>query len=211
MIDSFSLPTRAAEVNRWAGKHLIGRRMNISEHSFEVAFYSLLLYQLVEQHLEDAVSCKREADKAHYIGNRAMLKIVQAMQGEVLEYALVHDIAEIVTGDIPHDVKKSYPEFKSLLKQIEADFMRKHLPAFMKTYDPLVVFIVKAADTYAAFREYLQEEKYGNTLPDVYENIIEAFETLFDTEPDVPQICKKSIWGILLELGAPVPSQLQLG
>lgn len=37
----------------------------------------------------------------------------------LLQYLLVHDIGELYTGDIPHNVKEDYPELRKLLEKIE--------------------------------------------------------------------------------------------
>ena len=37
----------------------------------------------------------------------------------LLQYVLVHDIGELYTGDIPHNVKEDYPDLRVLLEQIE--------------------------------------------------------------------------------------------
>lgn len=39
----------------------------------------------------------------------------------LLQYLLIHDIGELYTGDIPHNVKEDYPDLKTILEQIEHD------------------------------------------------------------------------------------------
>lgn len=39
----------------------------------------------------------------------------------LLQYLLVHDIGELYTGDIPHNVKEDYPDLRKLLEQIESE------------------------------------------------------------------------------------------
>lgn len=39
----------------------------------------------------------------------------------LLQYVLIHDIGELYTGDIPHNVKEDYPDLKYLLEKIETE------------------------------------------------------------------------------------------
>ena len=39
----------------------------------------------------------------------------------LLQYLLVHDIGELYTGDITHNVKEDYPDLRKLLEQIESE------------------------------------------------------------------------------------------
>ena len=40
----------------------------------------------------------------------------------LLSYCLVHDVSEIHTGDLPHDVKAAYPQLKDIVDECEKDF-----------------------------------------------------------------------------------------
>lgn len=42
----------------------------------------------------------------------------------LLQYILIHDIGELYTGDIPHNVKEDYPDLKKLLEQIENEKLK---------------------------------------------------------------------------------------
>lgn len=42
----------------------------------------------------------------------------------LLQYLLVHDIGELYTGDIPHNVKEDYPDLRKLLEQIESEKLK---------------------------------------------------------------------------------------
>lgn len=39
----------------------------------------------------------------------------------LLQYVLVHDIGELYTGDIPHNVKEDYPDLRYILEKIESE------------------------------------------------------------------------------------------
>ena len=39
----------------------------------------------------------------------------------LLQYLLVHDIGELYTGDIPHNVKEDYPDLRCILEKIESE------------------------------------------------------------------------------------------
>ena len=94
--------------------------------------------------------------------------------GKAAAAALLHDAAEIFTGDMPTPIKYYDPEIKSAYKRIEnvaAKKLLSSLPAGMRpAYEQLLspaaydenLDIVKAADKLAAYIKCLEELKTGN-------------------------------------------------
>jgi len=68
----------------------------VAEHSYFVAFYTMLL-----------------ADKVYGINTELALKL-----------ALVHDIEETISGDLPHNVKEKYPEFLLNLEEMNDSIVK---------------------------------------------------------------------------------------
>lgn len=46
----------------------------------------------------------------------------------ILQYLLMHDIAEAYTGDMPANVKAENPELRCLLNEVELDWTRNNVP-----------------------------------------------------------------------------------
>ena len=131
--------------------------------------------------------------------------------GQTATAALFHDASEIFTGDMPTPIKYFNPDIMSAYRRIESVAAAKllsGLPAEMRqSYEPLlsdcgdeVRYLVKAADTLAAYIKCLEELKAGNMefrlaaeqslkklgaleMPEVeyfIENFIPAFELTLD-------------------------------
>lgn len=185
--EEFNIPSRAAQVTRFTGSFMIGHRSTIAEHSFEVAFYcNSIINRIIKE------------DPSIFPRN--------SIRGDILQYALVHDVAEVYTGDLPFPVKSRYPELKSMLGSIEENFMAEVLPDVPKSVDPAVEFIVKIADTIAVAREILQEVELGNPyFKKFIPNINKIFSSTFTkyAEKGIPQFTKiaRIIVAILNELG----------
>lgn len=108
----------------------------------------------------------------------------------LLTYTLVHDIQELYTGDIPHNVKKDSPELKTLLSNLEDSWLQKTV-----YYNLIKQFEVesgknhnlhelfKLAD-YLQVIMYTQEElKYGNKhieIEQIYSNAKRLADELTD-------------------------------
>lgn len=159
-LNSFNIPEKANMVSRFAGTHMINHRSSISEHSFEVAYYALLLTE-------------KWSHEISFLGT---------LKSEILEYAILHDVPEIYTGDLPYPVKKAHPEAKELFNKIEVQFMEETLPQFTKKqYHPFTKFIVKYCDTLAVAREIIEEIDINNKeFIGFYHNINTIFTTLYD-------------------------------
>jgi len=188
-MNKYDLPVRAGHVHRWAGRHLVGKRSSIAEHSYEVAMYSLFILEDMHELLEEMMEP---------IG-------LLRLKSQVLEYSLLHDIPEVFTGDVPFPVKAEFPELKFLLAKIEKEFMRAALPEFDLVYQPLTYLIVKAADILAVFREIDDELEYSENehFLEGRENAIEIFKNLFIKHQDLPVRILVEIETIMRNQGVP--------
>jgi len=92
---------------------------------------------------------------------------------EVLKRAIVHDIDEIVTGDIPTTTKYANPEVTTALQAVEAQGADEAInklfttPNYMKAWvdakdDSLNGWIIRIADTAAVIFKMRQEAALGN-------------------------------------------------
>lgn len=138
------LPVKATQVKRFTALHLLGHRSSIAEHSYEVVFLSYLLIRMISERMPE------------------LHEPLQSKAAAIYEHAMLHDIPEVETGDLPFPVKNQYPELKKALAKVEADFMQAYFP-FVNEPEVLVEFIVKIADTIAVAREIITEISIGNT------------------------------------------------
>lgn len=94
--------------------------------------------------------------------------------GAVASYALFHDAAEALTGDMPAPVKYFNPEISAAYKGIEATAAGKlaamvpeglrtvYVPLITGDIDPEARELVKAADKLCAYIKCLEELRAGN-------------------------------------------------
>lgn len=88
------------------------------------------------------------------------------IQHEVLVLAALHDAAESITSDIPHDVKDMFPELESALWKVEELFYKRNWPAYYEIVrhpSKLAYAIMKLADSYSVYQWCLNERKCGNS------------------------------------------------
>ena len=137
-------------IKRWGLRHNT-REENDQEHSLQVAMiaHALAVYK-----------------NRRYGGNVDVEK--------VLLYALYHEAAEVITGDLASPIKYFNPGIRDAYKAIERMASQKlmdYLPAdFQEAFQPLLFpdeescewRIVKAADRISAYVKCLEEYGFGN-------------------------------------------------
>ena len=144
----YAMLSRMKNIYRW-GLMRNTRQENLSEHSLEVALIA---------HALAVISNRRFGNHfdANYVAAAAML----------------HDISEIITGDMPTPIKYYNPEIKSAYKQVEAvaqERLINMLPEdmradFMPLYNPdcEAARLIKAADKLSALIKCIEELNSGN-------------------------------------------------
>ena len=101
-----------------------------------------------------------------------------------LEYAIYHEAAEVITGDLASPIKYFNPQIKDAFKRIEhlaSEKMLSYLPADLAPQYEGLLFpdaesvewrIVKAADKISAYLKCVEEARQGNM------EFVQAQETL---------------------------------
>ena len=95
----------------------------------------------------------------------AQLNLTKDQERQILVLAALHDACESRTSDIPYDIKKSYPQIKQILKQIEFDYYKENWEKYFDDVykpDDLVYNILKLADVYSVYQWSLNEQMFGN-------------------------------------------------
>lgn len=105
------------------------------------------------------------------------LNLGKDIDRQVLILAALHDTAESMTSDIPHDVKNNYPAMQEILDEIERDYYKQNWPTYFEDiYMPstLVSSIIKLADAYSVYQYCLNENILGNVSDEMTEIKSEA-------------------------------------
>ena len=97
---------------------------------------------------------------------------------EALEFAAVHDIPELLIGDIPHDTKVNNPELAVAIEEAELTALKQSIPEYTDLYKKFLAgeknqtvsyLIIKLADTASVLQYSNQEIDLGNTTQDMKE------------------------------------------
>lgn len=92
---------------------------------------------------------------------------------EAVSIAIVHDFPEMFTSDLPHDCKQRYPELRSLLANVERDFIQREMPELSERYDKLLqgnslaVLLVDIGDAISVLQYCNREAELGNNTDDI--------------------------------------------
>ncbi len=113
---------------------------SVAEHSFFVALFSLKIVQL--------------------------LKLPEELELRILRLAVLHDCAESITSDIPHNVKK--------------------------LDDEIAEAVVKLADNYSVLQFCINEQRLGNTSPDIMEIFVNANQRVDASIDKVNRLLKEA-------------------
>ena len=102
-------------------------------------------------------------------------------RGEVYAYILYHDVAEVITGDIPFQIKRTVPQLKEAsIKAEDHACATLQLPIIDITEEELRR--VKICDLTEMYEYAMMEIHYGNnTAWDIVENIETALEQMKGT------------------------------
>ena len=87
--------------------------------------------------------------------------------------AIVHDCPEMFTSDIPHDCKMKHPELRSILSNIENEFITEEMPELKELYDEyaegksLAFTLVELGDAISVLQYVNREIVHGNKHEDM--------------------------------------------
>ena len=156
---------------------------SVAEHSFYVALYSLAI-------------CEQ-------------LCLSNDVTFMVISKALIHDIYEIHTSDIPYPVKKEFPEIKQLLDSNEDSFLRNYFSEVFNRNDKfstkdkeLVECVVKMADILSCWQFSEIEIDFGNSkyFREIEDDSKERLKKQFEKMKQLLGIERIPRWLILKEM-----------
>ncbi len=154
MKKTFILANNMACISRFSQSHL-AKDESVLEHT---AWVSLIAYRM--------------AIELNAAGENLLI-------GMLLEKALVHDVDEVITGDIPRPTKYAYPELTEAMHRLEETNMGKISEDVFETDRPYIAwsesklgkegFLVKISDSMAVINKaWLECHKFGNNSINSY-------------------------------------------
>lgn len=138
--ETLLLPDRLRHVMRWNGMPALDRS-NVAEHTYRVMFYMRELLGSVDQS-----------------------KIDPSIIAKAYDYAVIHDLGEVFTGDVSHTIKRKY-NLKPALDAIE----KSEVSQLVNMGSEIQIessIIVKLADIVDFSFESWKEINYGNKFPE---------------------------------------------
>lgn len=121
------------------------------------------------RHLYEAGAVKRwhtwptlkdQDNAAHSWGVALILHQIAPYNFNVLVHALTHDLHEVDGGDVPYNVKKSYPRIKEALDSQEQDFIDHH--EIWPVVSEQDLHLLKWADMFELLLWCFRERDLGN-------------------------------------------------
>ncbi|MGX5377530.1 YfbR-like 5'-deoxynucleotidase [Ligilactobacillus sp. LYQ135] len=134
---------------------------NIAQHSFFVAYYALKIAK--------------------------KLNLDEELKGEITIQALIHDIAESSSSDVPSNVKYQVPGLKQMLDKAEDFAVNKYFPEIRNEFEELrkheergdlIGIIIKLADIIALIQFLRTERSLGNQDPTLLKVIDQTYDNL---------------------------------
>ena len=122
-----------------------------------------------------------------------MFNLPDEIKYKALEFATVHDIPELLVGDMPYDTKYNNPELAKLLNDVEVSELEKHMPEFADSYkqylieeeeETLCYLVVKLSDAISVLQYSSLELELGNSTLEmklINEDSIKRVSTLIDS------------------------------
>lgn len=105
---------------------------------------------------------------AHHSWGVAMivLKIWPDASAKLLKACMFHDLAEVVTGDVPAPTKWSYPRLGTALTEIERIFNTRHGLLAMDELNEMEKWVLRWADMMELVLFARSEQAMGNSFMD---------------------------------------------
>ena len=151
--------------------------------------------QLIRYNNKMVAKTENLAEHSFYVAHAVMrlghdFKIPKEITEKAVCMAITHDIAEVQTGDIIHNIKAKSDLIKHESERLELYYHEKYFPEtfnyfkeYMDETDELASLLVKTADAVSVLMYINREIAFGNTTEDIKKiqyNINERLTRLFD-------------------------------
>ena len=117
-----------------------------------------------------------------------MFNLSNEVKYKALEFATVHDIPELMVGDIPYDTKINNPELREACERAEVIALEQNLPEYLDSYKELLeaekqetipYLVTKLADTVSVLQYSNREIALGNKSPQMRDINEDAQERVY--------------------------------
>lgn len=169
--------------------------------------YKILnLGEIIRYNNRPKIKHENVAEHSFYVAS-TVLKICKIfglsedIKHKALELAIVHDIPELLVGDIPYDTKVNNPELAKYVALAEVSELEKHLPEFSDSYkeflkeeeeETVVYLVVKLADIVSVLQYSNMEIDLGNRTKDMMVINDDAIERVRKMAQKLTEILEKS-------------------
>lgn len=120
------------------------------------------------------------------------------------EVAILHDVPEYVTSDLPHDVKENYPDLVEQLKVVEEEFYEVNYKEYASLFnckddnkDLLIAHkIVKMADIASVIQFCENESSLGNVSKGIQEIYKDASNRIKNLSEEIVNLYDEYVKGL---------------
>lgn len=100
-----------------------------------------------------------------------MFNLSDKVKHKALEFAVVHDIPELLIGDVPYDTKVNNPLLREAVEKAEVEALKNNLPEYYESYcaflkeekeETVEYLVTKLADTVSVLQYSNRELDLGN-------------------------------------------------
>lgn len=160
-------------------------RLNDEEIMREYAIKNIIRYNVRTKIKEETVSDHTCFVSIFVLKILSQLKIKdEKLFRETITLAILHDLPESKTSDIPWDIKKENPSLKLMMSELEDEYYRLYWKDYKDTLDnksELSMAILKLADVYSVYQYCLNEINLGNNTKE-FKEIFENSKERIDNE-----------------------------
>lgn len=105
-----------------------------------------------------------------------IFNLSEVVKTKALEFAIVHDIPEILIGDVPYDTKVNNPLLREEIEKAELRTLSESMPEYLDSYSKFVkeekeettaYLVTKLADTVSVLQYSNRELDLGNKTKDM--------------------------------------------
>lgn len=134
------------------------------------------LGEIVRYNNRPKIKTENVAEHTFYVASTVLklctiFNLNESIKNKALEFAIVHDIPEILIGDVPYDTKVNNPLLREEIEKAEIKSLSDHMPEYLDSYSKFIeeeklettaYLVTKLADTISVLQYSNRELDLGN-------------------------------------------------
>lgn len=134
------------------------------------------LGEIVRYNNRPKIKTENVAEHTFYVASTVLklctiFNLNETIKNKALEFAIVHDIPEILIGDVPYDTKVNNPLLREEIEKAEIKSLSDHMPEYLDSYSEFIkeekiettaYLVTKLADTISVLQYSNRELDLGN-------------------------------------------------